>query len=455
LLRLNIFFTIFFLLSFCLNAIEYDIYKSDRKLESIGKEYNTNPYQNQQWNKNSLIISGGIANGTIQPLIRYSGNQEYTNNGLNDIKITSNYSIAYLRKVSDRLSVGVEVGMYNPATSTLNNEPFITKQSFTKAVNIKNIENSQRSFTGSTSNLCNKLTDTQTNGLLVILCKNNSSVSMCDMINAVFSGYCSTFNGYMSESLICADSRFSQYCGANQQINFSSKDALCRDLLTYVGGNNFFTYGSVGLTDCVFTPIMTDIPPLTEETVCQLFPHLCTPPSLEDVCNLYPSLCSQNPPTEEEVCGLFPELCTPPSMEEVCRLYPEICASGGGNENNRQATSITSNSYTAYFLINYEIIKISKVSIAIECGLGGNYRDMKLRGAVVGSGQNVAFTGKAGLIGSYYISNNFALGLGANYVYMGEQQFKNLGKTDRFQGYDFKMQSSNTITYNLQLRYLF
>ncbi|MDR2007802.1 MAG: hypothetical protein LBQ34_02375 [Alphaproteobacteria bacterium] len=85
-------------------------------LESIGK-YKTNPYNNNE-SENSLIVNLGGVSNTTQVSYQYSADN--SNKETSNLKITSNYSLAYLRKVSDKLSLGIEVGVFNSASSTIN-----------------------------------------------------------------------------------------------------------------------------------------------------------------------------------------------------------------------------------------------------------------------------------------------------------------------------------------------
>ncbi|MDR2007746.1 MAG: hypothetical protein LBQ34_02075, partial [Alphaproteobacteria bacterium] len=117
--------------------------------------------------------------------------------------------------------------------------------------------------------------------------------------------------------------------------------------------------------------------------------------------------------------------------------------------------SMSSNSYNAMFLVNYELLKVNNIGLAIEGGIGAMYRDIKIRGAVSGSGSTMALSGKVGTIGSYYLSDNIALGVGVHYVYTGGMKFKEIGKTDKFSGYSFNIQNERTTVYSLQLRFLF
>lgn len=460
-LKFNIFFIIFFLLSLSLNAIEYKIYKGDGKLETIGKsnEYKTNPYNNES--KNSLVIGGGIINS------QYSNIKESTNNELDNFKINKNVSVAYLRKLpilNNKLSIGIEFGIFNTAKTTINNESFDSKSA--------NQQRPQPKYSVDTNNLCNYL-NSGSNSALKTLCDNNSgNITTCQIINkGGYSFACGSGGmGIIIDSSICSVPAYgSMFCNGGSVP--TNTQGLCSHLMNNAfGADARYFQGVMTSNRCEFKPIMTPNPPNppTENEVCQLYPHLCTPPSIDEVCTIYPSLCEgTNPPSIDEVCGLFPTLCVPPSMDEICslypslcedghppsieefcNLYPDLCASGGGGGNNNR-TSINSNSYTAMFLVNYELFRAKYVGLSIECGLGAIYRDMKLRGAVNGSGQSVALAGKTGAVGSYYLTNSLAIGAGVHYVYMGDSQFKNLS------GYDFTIKSSANINYSLQLRYIF
>ncbi|MDR2007779.1 MAG: hypothetical protein LBQ34_02245 [Alphaproteobacteria bacterium] len=455
--KLIIFLTIMLLASINLNAMLSDVGKS---------KYKTNPYNNAT--QNSLIISAGGVDTAIRIPYKYSQNTEYSNQELSNFKINANASIAYLRKVSSKLSVGLEFGMFAPATATIPNVGANNFQSTSK-LNNKTLRGGDMTVDTNT-NLCDYL-QVGKNDNLKAKCNSNGGVyTACDVIGNTGGYYTiKCINGVVDRGLCdwnqYGTDLYPEYCDGS---GISDMLGICQ-----IAGKGVFSLRAVINKNgsCSYIPIF-DKP--TENEVCGLYPQLCTPPSIEDVCAMYPSLCSQNPPTEEEICGLFPELCTPPTMdeicnlypsvceegippsiEEVCNLYPNLCATGGGGGNTRQAISISSSSYVAYFLVNYELFREYGIGLSIECGLGGIYRDMKLRGAVSGSGQAVALAAKTGAVGSYYLGENIALGVGVHYVYTGEQEFKNLGKNDKFQGYDFKIKSDRIITYNLRLTYLF
>ncbi|MCL2567703.1 MAG: hypothetical protein FWE18_06410 [Alphaproteobacteria bacterium] len=522
-------FYLFFVAFFCcqffalLNAAEYS--KNSGLLQTVSSKgsslpnpenphfekivyqnkYITNPYRNNNNNySNSLIISAGGVNGFIQPLYRYSNSEEYSSSNLNKLSITTNYNISYLRKVSDKLSVGVEFGMFSPSTAAINNES--VESNSKSAAGRLNPED--RLFLGS-GNLCDSLSQ-GVNSQLQTMCNNSSSnsVTTCDFINnANHLGIrCQQGNNNLIDSDFCA--QWSYYCNNGMIVDGSN---FCSNLAKLVFGNENNFKGVYSSGKCQFQPVIIPFAcdpssAAHDQSLCQKpDPGPCEassscftppPPPPSAVCDPSSpdhdqSLC-QNPDTGpcEASSSCFTPLVPPPSavcdpnspdhdqslcekpdlgpcaIDNSCYIPPEcmvdpsldICKDpdlGVNNNSQPKRVSITSNSYTAMFLANYELYRKNKVGFAIECGFGGVYREMALRGDVSGKGQDVALAGKVGVVGSYFITDNFALGIGTHYVYMGETNFKALGKTDRFQGYDFNMKTDRTITYNLQLRYLF
>jgi hypothetical protein len=174
------------------------------------------------------------------------------------------------------------------------------------------------------------------------------------------------------------------------------------------------------------------------------------PPTNPDPCITNPTPeCSIAPPPPD-TCATDVSLCDTPDIGmDTCNMNPPPagCPDSGSN-NRQQKISISSNAYVAYFLANYELFKEYDIGLAIECGLGAIYRDITLKGAVSGSSSATTLAAKTGAVGSYYFADNLALGLGVYYVYMGDTQLK-------VSNYDFKMRNSATITYSMQLRYLF
>ncbi|MDR2008239.1 MAG: hypothetical protein LBQ34_04630 [Alphaproteobacteria bacterium] len=420
------FFIFFALLIFGLNAIAYTKQSSFFEelttnnntgvLAKLGRnqpqEYNTNPYQNGNKFQNSLIIG-------------YSGQVANNDNEMNNFKITSNYSLAYLRKVSNKLSVGVEFGMFNQGRSVINDDTFAANQAInqTNYSNTSKLKPKTRFTSDRTYNIC----DTPNlNASDTVLCRSErNSLTTCEYVNRVFGRWsggaigCSNDNGFTSNSSIC--NFLTNHVNAHLYANLCNDGQLDEALFC-----NNFAKGSLNSNGiCVFDNSTWIGPP---------------PPT--EACETHQSLCA------------LPNITLPPAPECAINPSSDICNNSGGGGNNHP-TSMTSNSYTAMFLANYELYRKNKIGLSLECGLGALYRDMKLSGAVSESDSATALHGKAGVVGSYFITNNLALGVGTHYVYIGETSFKTLNKTDTFAGYDFKMQQDRIMTYNLQLRYLF
>jgi hypothetical protein len=386
------------------SLIQNSYYDDTEVLEEIGKLYNTNPYKNNNNPKNSIIVSAGGVNNIIKQANKYSYNQIYSNyssTGLNDFKITSNASLAYLRKVSDKLSVGIELGIFNKGNAIMSDDPFYSEKK----------QKPQTKLDVNTSvNLCDYSIIDGSN-FLGILCRNGQPVSLCDTFTAAsFDSTCAS-DGYVSDVEIC---------------NWS--DTYWINNLCQNGKPNAIEFCKIILAGAIYDDLDVVCPQIVSDS---------------DYCVIIPGSCIQppNPGPDPDPCDINPNSCIAPPP-------------GGGNR-NPQRIDISSNAYIAYFLANYEIYKGKYLGFATELGIGTTYRDMSLRGYVSGKKESIALAGKAGVVGSLYFTNNLALGIGTHYVYIGEQEFKALGKDGNFQGYDFKIKSDRTITYNLQLRYLF
>jgi hypothetical protein len=343
--------TVFILFSFALSAEDWYIpnykqpstatkqsnrYESKQEKEQKQKNsYVPNPY------KNSLIIGFGFASN----LTKQENNEGETPSSF---ALKNNYNLAYLRKVSNKLSIGIDIGMFNRASAAM---PPLSDSS--AKINSSN-SGRNRVYVDST---------------------------YCGILNSNNSDLCNENNGYIADSDMC-------------------KGDIIGGLPCY---NEIDSDGN---------PTKNKIPDCTSYNS----------PSSGAYCNLY----SQDP-------------------------------NYGGFAIGKPEVKIDSNSYTAMFLANYELLRYKNIDLSIECGFGATYREMELSGVVSDSSSATALAYKTGAVGSYYLQDNLTLGIGVHYVYLGGNEFKELGKnpSQSSSGYDFKIKSDSAITYNLQLRYMF
>jgi len=395
-------------------------------LEKIGR-YNTNPYTNDNNYQNSLMLNiGGISNNTIIAS-RYS-NQTYSNNSNNEanqFKLTSNYGVAYLRKVSDNLSLGIEISVFNVSRYAVNENLLAAKiNAYAKQQNPD-----FRLSLNYGDDVCS-YNPIQSQAVQDFCNDGGGKYTTCSLLNFLWGDLICDGAGYVNNVSLCNNlpSEYSYLC-SNGVLNEAQ---FCSDI---IGGQ------LDGNRRCIFNNGNT----INQPNFCDIHPaDISCQPTPPDICDTNPNDPSCLPP---------PDICDIDPNDPSCSTDP----GGGGNGSNNTSNniSITSNSYTAMFLANYEVYRTNYIGLSIESGIGANYREMQIRGAVSGGGANTVLTGKIGIIGSYYFADNFALGIGTHYLYLGEHQFKELGKTNNFSGYDFIIKSSATIAYNLQLRYFF
>ncbi|MCL2567379.1 MAG: hypothetical protein FWE18_04725 [Alphaproteobacteria bacterium] len=309
-------------------------YTSKRDKAQDAAAYVPNPY------KNSLILGFGFASNLTKQ-------EDNGNTPPSSFALKSNYNLAYLRKFSNKLSIGIDIGMYNRASAAM--PPF---------------NDSSTKFNNNNSGRNRVYVDS----------------GYCGVLNISNPGLCDEDTGYIANSDMCKNDVF--------------------------GG--LPCYNEI---DSNGNPTNNKIPDCT----------------------------SYNSPNSGVYCNLYS---ADPNYGGLYVGKPEI--------------KIDSNSYTAMFLASYELLRYKNVDLSIECGLGATYREMKLSGVVSYNDSATALAYKTGAIGSYYLQNNLTLGAGVYYVYLGGNEFKELGKTpSQPLGYDFKVKSDSAITYNLQLRYMF
>ncbi|MDR2007882.1 MAG: hypothetical protein LBQ34_02795 [Alphaproteobacteria bacterium] len=408
-------------------------------LETIGggAALKTNPYEDK---KNSLTFSAGGVSHRIIEAHRYSLDSAYSSygtTGLNKFQITSNYSFAYLRKITDKLSIGIEAGVFNPGKSYVEDDLISLRFSKTRVFD-------PRINLNYSDNVCNYGSATVSQAVVDFCDAGGGQYSTCSLLSHLIPGATCDGGGYVNDTTVCNNipSQYASLCsgGALDEAQFC----------------NIVLGGTFSSNRCVFSNGNT-----------------INPPGAPDPCELDPSLPEcQIPPPPPDTCLTDITLCTTPDIGmPTCDMTPQPAGcpdSGGGNgggggggggdnkgSNIKKVSSITSNAYTAMFLVNYEVYRTGHIGLAIEGGFGANYRELRLKGDMNGSGASTALSGKTGIVGSYYFTNNFALGVGTHYVYLGEQKFTKLGKSNDFAGYDFKFKSLSTITYNLQLKYMF
>ncbi|MDR2008465.1 MAG: hypothetical protein LBQ34_05795 [Alphaproteobacteria bacterium] len=169
--------------------------------------------------------------------------------------------------------------------------------------------------------------------------------------------------------------------------------------------------------------------------------------------------CSSNPANcngGKIDCSVFNSYCN------SGRPDPNFDSSTGGGSSGSGNTGrpilyekvISSNSYAAMLLANYDIYRGKDVGLAIQTGVGANYRELDIGftsgGATTTEKQSsTSLAAKAGVVGDYYLSDSFAIGAGIHYVYTSQADFK-------FNTFgDNKVNSNGIITYNLRLSYLF
>ncbi|MDR0483915.1 MAG: hypothetical protein LBH40_01360 [Alphaproteobacteria bacterium] len=423
------------------NIKKKQYYQNRETLDSIGKKYNTNPYPLNN-NKNSLII---YYNTPLQHnmLFDYSDNGIINDNSSNSFKITTQYSIVYLRKISPKVSVGVEIGKTNQATASFNE---------TFAVNsLSTILEKEGRLNVGTDNLCTYLQQ-GVNTVLQSLCnEQNGSLTSCNVYQHKPAGT-PCYDGVINNNDIC--NVYGYYCSGGVLVDpegvckamFNSIDATIKSGFTVMYENG----------KCMLTPII--IPFVCDPSSVAHQQGLCQKPDIGNPPVVPPEVCDPSSPAHNQDLCQNPDI-TNPSVY-VCNpdsAYHDqsLCEEININNPSKNNTSVALNSYTAMFLINYELLKINKFGLAVESGIGANYREIRLRGAISDGDKSISLAGKTGLVGSYYFTNNLALDIGTHYVVNRKSEFKGLAKTSRFQGYNLEIKDQKSIFCKLGIRFTF
>ncbi|MDR2008137.1 MAG: hypothetical protein LBQ34_04095 [Alphaproteobacteria bacterium] len=137
---------------------------------------------------------------------------------------------------------------------------------------------------------------------------------------------------------------------------------------------------------------------------------------------------------------------------DVCDIMPELCGGNGGS--GISAIEYTGNSYTLMLLADYAVYSNEKFDVSAQLGAGMVIRTLSISGQMFGysmddNGFGAAAAYKAGVVGTYNITNNLGIGAGVHYVYTGETT---MVFTD---GDDSTIKSNGAVNYNLHLRLRF